>query len=223
MSCAGTTRRQVAGRRRQQRRRWVRYRLFKHPPVRPGRLGPTAAAAVRRRHADYFVTLAETAGPHLRSRGQLSGSGRCRGHRQLPCRLRLGGRDTERRPAFRLIAPFTVSTAIGDVAKDWAEIASDIPVVRITHFPYPVVAAWASQGATLDGDVELAERRAVARAGAAGLGVRLAAIVELDRSRSTGASPSGSCFMAKVGGARPGVGDTSARNGAPDNRVCAHA
>ena len=51
----------------------VRYRLFEsirqYAQERLEADGDTAA--VRRRHADHYVELAETAGPHLRSRDQL--------------------------------------------------------------------------------------------------------------------------------------------------------
>ena len=87
------------------------------------------AAAVRRRHADHYIVVAETAGPHLRSRGQIEWA-------------RAVARDTDNfrvaldwavetgsaEHALRLVAPLTVSgIAIGDAAMDWAETASAIP------------------------------------------------------------------------------------------------
>src|SRR6185295_11793622 len=103
-----------------------------------------------------------TAGPHLRGRDQLQW-------------IKVIAADTDNfraafdwsvetpsiDHAFRLIAPFTISTTIGDVAKDWSEIASAIPGGD-THPLFPVVAAWAASGATLAGDFERAEAHAVA-------------------------------------------------------------
>jgi tetratricopeptide (TPR) repeat protein len=78
--------------------------------------------------------------------------------------------------AFRLIAPFRVSMAIGDAARDWAVTVSMIPGGD-DHPLFPVVAAWAASEATFSGDFERAEARTVAAERAqATLGVRLAAI-----------------------------------------------
>ena len=64
-------------------------------------------AAVRRRHADHYVGVAETAAPYLRSRHQIEWAQRRRTrHRQLPGRARLGRRDTvarTRAPAGRTV------------------------------------------------------------------------------------------------------------------------
>ena len=51
-------------------------------------------AAVRRRHAEHYVAVAELAGPHLRTRDQNEWARAvARGHRQLPRRARLGRGD----------------------------------------------------------------------------------------------------------------------------------
>ncbi len=157
----------------------VRYRLFEsirqYAQERLEADGDTGV--VRRRHADHYVELAETAGPHLRSRDQLQW-------------IKAIAPDTDNfRAAFdwaveapsadhalRLIAPFTISTAIGDVAKDWAETAVAI-AGGDTHPLFPVAAAWAASGATLSGDLEHAEAFAiVAERAQQALGVRLTAV-----------------------------------------------
>ena len=157
----------------------VRYRLFEsirqYAQERLEADGDTAA--VRRRHADHYVELAETAGPHLRSRDQLEW-------------IKVIAPDIDNfraafdwavetpsaDHAFRLIAPFTLSMAIGDVARDWAVTASMIPGGD-DHPLFPVVAAWAASDGTFSGDFERAEAHIVAAERAQeALGVRLPAV-----------------------------------------------
>jgi predicted ATPase/class 3 adenylate cyclase len=157
----------------------VRYRLFEsirqYAQERLETDGDTAA--VRRRHADHYVELAETAGPHLRSRAQLDW-----------IKVVAAEIDNFRAAfdwavetptvdhAFRLIAPFTLSMAIGDAARDWAVAAIMIPGGEADPL-FPVVAAWASLEATFSGDFERADARAVAAEQAQqALGVRLATV-----------------------------------------------
>jgi tetratricopeptide (TPR) repeat protein len=141
----------------------VRYRLFEsirqYAQERLEADGDTAA--VRRRHADHYVELAETAGPHLRSRDQLDW-----------IKVVAAEIDNFRAAfdwavetpsvdhAFRLIAPFTLSMAIGDAARDWAVAAIMIPGGEDDPL-FPVVAAWASLEATFSGDFGRADARAV--------------------------------------------------------------
>ena len=119
-----------------------------------------AAAELRRRHADYYVELAETAGPHLRTRSQLDW-----------IKVVAAEIDNFRAAfdwaietpsidhAFRLIAPFTLSLAIGDTAMDWSATASTLPGGR-DHPLFAVVAAWAAWRGTFSGDFERAEAHA---------------------------------------------------------------
>src|SRR6185436_2200688 len=142
----------------------VRYRLFEsirqYAQERLEADGDTAA--VRRHHADHYVELAETAGPHLRGRGQLHW-------------IKVIAPDIDNfraafdwavetpsaDHAFRLIAPFALTLAIGDAARDWAVTASAIPGGD-GHPLFPVVAAWAATAGTFSGDFERAEAHVVA-------------------------------------------------------------
>jgi predicted ATPase/class 3 adenylate cyclase len=119
-------------------------------------------ASVRRRHADHYVAIAETAGPHLRSRDQLEWAQAVAADiDNFRAVLDWAVEMPSPEHAFRLIAPFTVSMAIGDAARDWGETASTIPGGE-GHPLFPVVAAWAGQAATLRGDFEQAEARIAA-------------------------------------------------------------
>src|SRR6185295_2044232 len=118
-----------------------------------------------------------TAGPHLRGRDQLQW-------------IKVIAADTDNfraafdwavetpsvDHAFRLIAPFTLSMAIGDAARDWAVAAIMMPGGEDDPL-FPVVAAWASLEATFSGDFETADARAVAAEQAQqALGVRLVTV-----------------------------------------------
>jgi predicted ATPase len=145
--------------------RGVRYRLLEsirqYAQERLQASGDTAA--VRHRHADHYVELAETAGPHLRSREQLEWANVV-AHDTDNFRAVLDWAVETPSPehAFHLIAPFTVTgMAITDAATDWAETASTIPGGD-DHPLFPVIAAWASFGATMHGDFERAEEHAAA-------------------------------------------------------------
>ena len=134
-------------------------------------------AAVRRRHADYYVELAETAGPHLRSRDQLEWIKVVAPEiDNFRAAFDWAVETPSADHAFRLIAPFTLTLAIGDAARDWAVTASTIPGGD-DHPLFPVVAAWAASDGTFSGDFERAEARIVAAERAQqALGVRLAAV-----------------------------------------------
>ena len=116
------------------------------------------AAAVRRRHADHYIVAAETAGPQLRSRGQIEWARAVARDTDnfraaLDWAVETGSSDH----ALRLVAPLTVGgLAIGDAAMDWAETASAIPGADKSRL-FPMVAAWASWGATNAGDFTRAE------------------------------------------------------------------
>jgi predicted ATPase/class 3 adenylate cyclase len=157
----------------------VRYRLFEsirqYAQERLEADGDTTA--VRRRHADYYVGLAETAGPHLRRRDQLEW-------------IKVVAPDVDNfraafdwavetpsvDHAFRLIAPFMLTLAIGDAARDWSVTACMIPGGE-DHPLFPVVAAWAASDGTFSGDYERAEAGIIAAERAQqALGVRLAAV-----------------------------------------------
>ena len=134
-------------------------------------------AAVRRRHADHYVELAETAGPHLRSRDQLEWIKVIAPEiDNFRAAFDWAVETPSADHAFRLIAPFTLSMAIGDAARDWAVTASMIPGGD-DHPLFPVVAAWAASDATFSGDFERAEAHTVAAERAQeALGVRLPAV-----------------------------------------------
>lgn len=157
----------------------VRYRLFEsirqYAQERLEADGDTAP--VRRRHADYYVALAETAGPHLRSRDQLDWTKVIAPEiDNFRAAFDWAVETPSADHAYRLIAPFTLSMAIGDTARDWAVTASMIPGGD-NHPRFPVVAAWAASDATFSGDFERAEAHIVAAEQAQeALGVRLAAV-----------------------------------------------
>jgi predicted ATPase/class 3 adenylate cyclase len=107
------------------------------------------APSVRRAHADYYVALAESAGPHLRGRGQLAWA------RDLA--VEIGNfraavdwaveRESPE-PALRVVAPLTVQGLdVGEAATEWAAAASAIPGAD-EHPLFATVASWATWGAT---------------------------------------------------------------------------
>jgi predicted ATPase/class 3 adenylate cyclase len=115
------------------------------------------APSVRRAHADYYVVLAESAGPHLRGRGQLVWA------RDLAveiANLRAAVDWTVEQaspePALRLVAPLTVQgLEVGDAAMEWAAAASAIPGAD-AHPLFATVASWAVWGATVRRDYDRA-------------------------------------------------------------------
>ncbi|HEY6533965.1 MAG TPA: adenylate/guanylate cyclase domain-containing protein [Acidimicrobiales bacterium] len=120
-------------------------------------------AAVRRRHADHYVGVAETVGPHLRNGDQIEWAhAALRDLDNFRAVLEWSADEPSSDHALRLVAPFTVTgMAIGVAALDWAEVASAIPGAA-DHPLYPEVAAFASLGATFAADFERAEARVVA-------------------------------------------------------------
>jgi predicted ATPase len=120
-------------------------------------------AAVRHRHADYYVGVAEITGPRLRRRGQLEWANAVtRETDNFRAVLDWAVETPAADHAFRLIAPFTVTgMRIGDAAMDWADTACTIPGGP-DHPLFALVAAFASLGATFKGDFERAEGHAAA-------------------------------------------------------------
>ena len=86
------------------------------------------APTIRRRHADHFVSVAETAGPGLRSREQLAWAQRSRCETDnLRAALDWAVETPSADHALRLVAPLMVhGIAIGYSALTWAETAVEI-------------------------------------------------------------------------------------------------
>jgi predicted ATPase len=119
---------------------------------------------VRGCHAEHYVALAEAAGPHLRSRDQLEWGDRVvQETDNFRAVLDWAIETPSPGHALRLIAPFSIVTGmtIGDAAHELAETACTIPGVE-AHPSFPVVAAWASYGATMRRDFDRAEARVTA-------------------------------------------------------------
>ena len=121
------------------------------------------ASEIRRRHADHFVSVAEAAGPGLRSREQLAWA-----HAVAPetdnlrAALDWAVETPSAEHALRLVAPLMAhSIPIGNAAKAWAEMAIAIPDA-VEHRLYPDVASWATEAAIARGDLASAEQYAAA-------------------------------------------------------------
>ena len=141
--------------------------------------------ALRRRHADHYVALAEAAGPHLRGREHLEWTSVVtRDIDNFRAALDWAVETPSPEHALRLVAPLAVQGRTGELAMDWAATAIAIPGGD-GHPLFPVVAAWAAWGATM---------RLRFRAGRR-------------PRRRRGTSPSGARYTASVRGA--GSGDSS--------------
>jgi non-specific serine/threonine protein kinase len=115
------------------------------------------ASTIRRGHTDYYVQLAETAGPRLRSREQLEWAARM-ARETDNCRATLGWALETASPdhALRLVAALAVyGVRIGYSALDWAESAVTIPGAT-DHALFTDVASWATWSATLRLDFDVA-------------------------------------------------------------------
>jgi predicted ATPase len=116
------------------------------------------AETVRARHADYYVSLAEAAGPKLRSREQIECARRMARETDnlrvvLDWAVETGSPDA----AMRMVAPLQISgVAIGYSATDWAETAAEIPGARECNL-FPEVASWAAWSGTMRSDFERAD------------------------------------------------------------------
>jgi predicted ATPase/class 3 adenylate cyclase len=114
------------------------------------------APAVRRRHADHYVAVAEAAGPHLRSRDQLTWAPTvARDTDNFRAALDWAVEAPSPDHALRLVAPLTVPVVRSAAATDWADTACSIPGAD-AHLLFPVVAAWGVFGSALEGDLERA-------------------------------------------------------------------
>ena len=133
--------------------------------------------ALRRRHADHYVALAEAAGPHLRGREHVEWTSVImRDIDNFRAALDWAVEAPSKEHALRLVAPLAVQGRIGDLAMEWAATAIAIPGGD-GHPLVPVVATWAAWGATLAGDLVRAEDLvATAEQAQAALGTRLPSV-----------------------------------------------
>ena len=116
-------------------------------------------ATVRRRHAEYYVSVAEEAGPDLRGGGEQFSTAQemARETDNLRAALDWSVESESVEPALRLVAPLAVNgMAIGYSAFDWAATACAIPGAT-QHRLYPTVASWAVFGLTMTGERAHAE------------------------------------------------------------------
>lgn len=115
------------------------------------------AAEVRRRHADYFVALAENAAPRMRGREQAAAADEAaRDVDNFRAAFDWAVEVPSPDHALRLIAALAVSSVtIGYAAMDWAYTAVDIPDAD-AHPLFPVVASWAAMGAVFGADQDRA-------------------------------------------------------------------
>ena len=115
------------------------------------------AAAVRRRHADYFVAVAEGFGPRLRSRDQtVSANEAARDIDNFRAALDWAIETNAPDHAMCLVNPLAVNgVAIGYAVTDWADAATRIPGAA-EHPLFPAVASWAAMGAVTGGDLDRA-------------------------------------------------------------------
>ena len=114
-----------------------------------------AAAALRCRHAEHFVAVAEKAGPRLRSQDQLA----CWAavapeidnfRAALDWAVEAGSADH----ALRVVAPLAVSyIPVGYASMAWADTACAIPGAA-DHELFPAVLAWAAWGKVMHGDAD---------------------------------------------------------------------
>jgi predicted ATPase/DNA-binding SARP family transcriptional activator len=139
--------------------RTTRYRLLEtirqYAQERLERAGETAA--VRGRHTDYYTGVAETAGPHLRSRDQLSWVAILTPDIDN-LRAAFDGAVEESRPdpALRLVLALAVAgLPIGWTVIGWADTAAAVPGAR-DHELFPAVVAIAAIDATMKGQLERA-------------------------------------------------------------------
>jgi predicted ATPase/class 3 adenylate cyclase len=112
-------------------------------------------AAVRRRHADHYVSVAETAGPHLRTRDQLDWTAAlARDTDNFRAALDWAVETPSAEHALRLVAPLQVSgIPLGYTANDWVDTARKTAGAT-THPLFPLVVAFAALRTTLLGDLE---------------------------------------------------------------------
>ena len=124
-------------------------------------------ATVRRRHAEYYVAVAEAAGPHLRSREQADWAPQvARDTDNFRVALDWAVETESSAHALRLVAPLAVTgLPIGDAAADWAATASTIPGGSLDPL-LPAVAGWGARGAAQRREFTRAEELIVVAANA---------------------------------------------------------
>jgi predicted ATPase/class 3 adenylate cyclase len=130
--------------------------------------------ALRRRHADHYVALAEVAGVHLRGFEHVEWARVViRDIDNFRAALDWAVEAPSKEHALRLVAPLAVQGRIGDLAMEWAATTSAIPAGD-DHPLVPVVATWAAWGAITAGDLVRAEGLvASAEQAQAALGIRM--------------------------------------------------
>ena len=141
--------------------------------------------AVRRRHADHYVAVAEAAGPHLRGREHLEWTGVVtRDIDNLRAALDWAVETPRRSTRCAWSLRWRCKARTGELAMDWAATAVTIPGGD-GHPLFPVVAAWAAWGATMGREFERAEALvATAERAQAELGLRLPSVA---RAQTAGA------------------------------------
>ena len=113
---------------------------------------------VRRLHAEHYVALAETAGPHLRGHEQLDWvEPLVREAENFRAALDWAVETASADHALRLVAPLMVTgIPVGWIATDWADIARRVPGAAL-HQLFPLVVAFAAMAATMRNDLDEAE------------------------------------------------------------------
>jgi predicted ATPase len=113
--------------------------------------------AVRRRHADHYVARVEEAGPHLVGPDQVAwNASLMRDADNLRATLDWAIETPSVEHALRLVVPLMIDTSIGDLALEWAPLATNVPGAD-SHPGFPAVAAWAAWAAARSVDVERAQ------------------------------------------------------------------
>ena len=133
--------------------------------------------AVRRRHADHYVALAEAAGPHLRGREHLEWTSVVeRDIDNFRAALDWAVETPSPEHGLRLVASLAVGGRTEELAMGWAATAIAIPGGD-GHPLFPAVAGRAAWGAVMVFDFERAEDLVgVAERAEAALGIRLTSV-----------------------------------------------
>jgi non-specific serine/threonine protein kinase len=129
-------------------------------------------SALRSRHLTYYMNLAETAGPHLRSREQIAwASALALETDNFRAALDWAVEATLPDEGLRLVIPLMVTgIPTGWLSTDWADTARSIPGAS-THELFPLAAAYAAMGLVFRGELDRAgELVATAQAAQTALG-----------------------------------------------------
>src|SRR5262249_15746921 len=115
------------------------------------------APAIRRRHADYYLRIAQAARSGLRGPDQLAWAGDLAVDiDNFQAAVDSAVQESAVPHLLGIIEPPAVySTAIGYAAMDWANTASSL-LGACTHPKAPTVLSWAAWGAMMRGDRERA-------------------------------------------------------------------